>query len=206
MRSKAAIKGHPIHPMLVAFPIALYTATLVTLLAYVGTDDLFWYRAALAANVGGVIMAGFAVIPGVIDLLALPRDSAAYRTGIQHAGFNVIANLVFLVNALVLWRSWDTRVLIEQRYMVDATIPLALAVLGVVALVIAGTLGWKLVQTHHVGISDVGDERATAWRYDSELEPWVPPRRAAATTGRQVVRHHHATLRGVPAVGHQTQH
>jgi uncharacterized membrane protein len=41
MYSRLKIFGHPIHPMLVAYPIALYTSTLVAYLIYiVGHDDL----------------------------------------------------------------------------------------------------------------------------------------------------------------------
>ena len=39
MYSKAKLAGHPIHPMLVAFPIAFYTATVVTLIIYAATRD-----------------------------------------------------------------------------------------------------------------------------------------------------------------------
>jgi uncharacterized membrane protein len=188
MRTKAAIAGHPIHPMLVAFPIALYTATVAALLAYVGTNDPFWYRAALASNVAGLIMAAFAIIPGSIDLFSLPKDSPARITGYKHAGFNVVTSVLFLINAFLLWHGWGERVLVEGRYFLDATVPLALSIVGVLTMVIAGVLGWKMVQTHHVGISDVADERALN-RYDDQLEPWTPPRGPKDTTGR------HTTLR-----------
>src|SRR4051794_40628549 len=45
MYSKARIAGHPLHPMMVVFPIALYTASVAALLAFVGTADAFYYRA-----------------------------------------------------------------------------------------------------------------------------------------------------------------
>src|SRR5205814_6508492 len=73
MYSKARIAGHPIHPMLVAFPIAFYTATVATLLAYVGTHEAFWFRIGMVANMAGIVMAVVAVITGAIDLLALPK-------------------------------------------------------------------------------------------------------------------------------------
>ena len=63
MYSRARIAGHPIHPMLVGFPIALYVATVATMLMYVGTRDAFWYRAALTANIGGVLGGLLAAIP-----------------------------------------------------------------------------------------------------------------------------------------------
>jgi uncharacterized membrane protein len=183
--------------MLVAFPIALYTATFVALLAYVGTDDLFWYRAALAANVGGLIMAACAIIPGAIDLFTLPRHSAARATGLKHAGFNLVSTVLFLVNAIVMWHEWNTRVQLEGRYYVEAAAPLALSIIGLLALVVAGALGWTLVQTHHVGIADVADARPPL--SEDELEPWLPPQAPGDTTGR------HSTLRGVNTP-HDTLH
>jgi hypothetical protein len=42
--------------------------------------------------------------------------------------------------------------MIDGEYLFEATIPLAMAVVAWVSMVIAGTLGWTLVQTHHVGI------------------------------------------------------
>jgi uncharacterized membrane protein len=133
-------------------------------------------------------MAAFAIIPGAIDLFSLPKDSPARVTGYKHAGFNVVTNVLFLINAFLLWHGWGERVLVEGRYFLDATVPLALSIVGVLTMVIAGVLGWKMVQTHHVGISDVADERALD-RYDDQLEPWMPPRAPKDTTGR------HTTLR-----------
>src|SRR5678815_3431593 len=101
MYSKARVAGHPMHPMLVAFPIAFYTATVATLLAYIGTLEAFWYRVAMVANIAGIVTAVIAAIPGAIDLLALPRQSRARATGLKHAGFNLIATLLFAVTAVV---------------------------------------------------------------------------------------------------------
>jgi uncharacterized membrane protein len=44
VRSTAAIFGHPIHPMLVVFPIGFLVGALATDLAFWGTDDPFWVR------------------------------------------------------------------------------------------------------------------------------------------------------------------
>jgi uncharacterized membrane protein len=152
-RSKASIAGHPIHPMLIAFPVALYTATVVTLLAFVGTADPFWYRAALYANIAGVVMAAVAVIPGLIDLISLPRDSRARATGIRHAAFNVLALVLFVISAVLLYRNAGNDLALRTRtYDLDVTAPLALSILGLLSTLAAGWLGWTLVQTHHVGI------------------------------------------------------
>lgn len=152
MYSKARIAGHPIHPMLVVFPIAFYTATVATLLAYVGTREVFWYRVAMVANIAGIITAAIAVIPGAIDLFALPAKSRARATGLKHAGFNLLATLLFGVTALLLYRAWSQRVMVDGEYLFDATIPLAMSVVAWVSMVVAGSLGWTLIQTHHVGV------------------------------------------------------
>jgi uncharacterized membrane protein len=152
MYSKARIAGHPIHPMIVGFPIAFYTATVATLLAYVGTHEAFWYRVAMIANLAGIITALVAVIPGAIDLLALPARSRARAAGMKHAGFNLIATGLFMVTALLLYRSWTHRMMVNGEYLFEATIPLAMSVVAWVSMVIAGSLGWTLVQTHHVGV------------------------------------------------------
>lgn len=155
MYSKAKIAGHPIHPMLVGFPIALYTATVACLFAYAGTADVFWFRAALTANVAGLVMAALAIIPGAIDLFSLPSGSSVRTAGYAHAGFNVAANVLFLIDAVVLWRAWDNRALVDGHYAVQVIAPLVIGIVGLLTLVVAGALGWTLVQTHHVGV-DMG--------------------------------------------------
>jgi uncharacterized membrane protein len=152
MYSKARVAGHPIHPMIVGFPIAFYTATVATLLAYVGTHEAFWYRVGMIANIAGIVTALVAVIPGAIDLFSLPIGSRARAAGMKHAGFNLIATGLFVVTALLLYRSWTHRTMVNGEYLFDATIPLAMSVVAWVSMVIAGSLGWTLVQTHHVGV------------------------------------------------------
>lgn len=152
MYSKSRVAGHPIHPMLVAFPLAFYTTTVVTLLVYIGTREAFWYRFAMVASLAGIATAVIAAIPGAIDLLSLPRGSRARKAGLQHAGFHLLATGLFAVTALVLYQTWIHRTMVNGEYLFDATVPLALAVVAWVAMVIAGSLGWTLVQTHHVGV------------------------------------------------------
>jgi uncharacterized membrane protein len=152
MQTKARIAGHPIHPMLVAFPIAFYVATVVTQLVFLGTSDPFWYKVALYANIAGVVMAAVAAAPGLVDLLSLDRRSRARQVGLRHAGFNVLALLVFAASAGVLWNNQTT---------LSVAAPLVLGVLGLASTMIAGWLGWTLVQTHHVGVHTADDEDTT---------------------------------------------
>jgi uncharacterized membrane protein len=137
--------------MMVAFPIALFTATVAALLAYVGTSDGFYYRAALVANVAGVAVALAATVPGAIDLFGLPRGSEARAAGIKHASFALLTTGIFAVCAALLWRNWNGHAA-DSSYGLEAGVPLAVGVAGLVTLVIVGVLGWSMVQTHHVGV------------------------------------------------------
>lgn len=165
MYSKARIAGHPIHPMLISLPIGMFVATTAALLAYLGTADPFYYRASMIANLSGVATALLAAAPGAIDLFALPAGSDARATGLKHAGAALLAVGLFAVSALLLWHGWNAAVLDGDANVLAAAIPLAVAVLGLLAIVIVGALGWSLVQTHHVGVRPIAKRPA-----DSALE------------------------------------
>jgi uncharacterized membrane protein len=172
MYSRARIAGHPIHPMVVGFPIALFTATLAALLVYIGTHDTFYYRAAMVASLSGVTMAALAAIPGAIDLLSLPTGSRARRVGIKHGSYAIATVGMFAIAAAVLYRNWAFKTMIDGEWQLDATVPLAIATVGMVAVVIVGSLGWTLVQTHHVGIKPAL-VRAHQPSREPELEPYA---------------------------------
>jgi uncharacterized membrane protein len=147
MYSKAKIMGHPIHPMLVAFPVAFYTGTLAAFIVYAATLDRFWLRMAEIVNWAGVIMACVAAVPGLVDwATGIPRRSAAKKTGLIHMGLNVSALVIFLVNAII-----------YQNYpaneVPDAATGIVLSAIGVLLTLPAGFLGWSLVQDHHVGVN-----------------------------------------------------
>jgi uncharacterized membrane protein len=57
MYSKVNILGHPVHPMLVAYPIAFNTATLVGFIVFGANGDLFWLKLAIVLNGAAVVMA-----------------------------------------------------------------------------------------------------------------------------------------------------
>jgi uncharacterized membrane protein len=183
MYSRAKISDHPIHPALVAFPIVFYTSTVAALIAHAATGDPFWFRAALTTNIAGVVMAVVASIPGAIDLFAgIPHRSAARATGHLHASLQIAALALFTVSAVMLWNRWYARELIAGEVVIDGIAPLIVASLGLVATMIGGALGWKLVQTHHVGIEPNLRPRP---RRDHSHDP-VLPRGAIGRTASHV--------------------
>ena len=150
MYSKIKIFGHPIHPMLVAFPVAFYTGALAAFIAYNSNNDPFWFKVGYVVNAAGVFMAVVAALPGFIDWIYIPSDSKAKKTGVFHMICNVLALLLYAVNIWLLKEKWN-----------DANPDLGSALIltgaGFVVTLIAGFLGWTLVQKHHVGV-DISPE------------------------------------------------
>lgn len=99
MESRARFLGHPVHQMLVAFPVGLLGAAVVFDLVYLlfGRSPqmaavAYWLIA--AGVVGGLLAAPF----GFIDWLAIPSGTRAKRIGAMHGGANVIVLLLFVAS------------------------------------------------------------------------------------------------------------
>ena len=145
MYSRVKIAGHLVHPMLIAFPVGFYTATLVCYIVYSSNQNPFWFKVAVVANVAGAVMAALAAIPGFIDWLFIPKDSRAKKTGLFHMLCNVVALLCFGITAWIECQKWD-------EANPDTGIAIPLTAVGFILTIAAGFLGWTLVQNHHVGV------------------------------------------------------
>jgi uncharacterized membrane protein len=145
MYSKVKIFGHPVHPMLVAYPVAFYTATLVCYIVYNSNGNAFWFKVAVLANIAGVVMAAVTAIPGFIDWLNIPSDSRAKKTGLFHMTANVVALICFGITGWIQCPKWN-----ETSPTLGMAIPLT--AVGFLLTLAAGFLGWTLVQKHHVGV------------------------------------------------------
>src|SRR5688500_19332004 len=100
MKSRAHIKGHPLHPILVCFPIAFYTGTLLfDILAKTYSPEFLF--TAYNLEIAALIAAALAAIPGIIDYVkTVPPNSSAKKRGAKHALTNA-AVIIFYVAARV---------------------------------------------------------------------------------------------------------
>src|SRR3989337_2898900 len=107
MRSKAQFKGHPIHPMLVAFPIAfLYGAAIADVVGAIGGWRQAWSLGAYS-SVAAVATGLAAGIPGFIDYLyVVPPRSSAKRRATWHMAVNLSALSMMALGWL--FRDWET--------------------------------------------------------------------------------------------------
>jgi uncharacterized membrane protein len=160
MASRASIGGHPIHPMLIPFPIGLLVFSLVADLIYLWRGNPIWKDyIAFYTMLGGIIGATAAAIPGLIDWATL-TDRATVQVANWHARVNVITLLIFIVNFYLRTSS-------GAAWIADVPmLPVVLSVVGVIGLGVAGWLGGQLVFAHRVAVTSeakaVSSQRETS--------------------------------------------
>jgi uncharacterized membrane protein len=152
MYSKAQIGGHPLHPMVVAFPIAGFVGTLVGFAVFAANGGIFWLNLAIALAVAGAGMGLVAALPGFVDwAFGIPRTSRAKVVGLAHMLLNVSSVGLIAAAAGEYFPNWNGP-------KPDAALGLGLSSAAVLLTLAAGSLGWMLVQTYHVGIRLTADQ------------------------------------------------
>lgn len=145
MESRIKLLGHPVHPMLIVFPLGLLSTAVVFDLFYVatGADDLaiFSFWALAAGLVGGLTAAVF----GLVDWLGIPPGTRAKRLGAYHGIGNVVVVGLFAL-------SFVTR-LASPAYLPDP-VPLVLGLAGAAVALVTAWLGGELVYRLRIGVDD----------------------------------------------------
>jgi uncharacterized membrane protein/nitrite reductase/ring-hydroxylating ferredoxin subunit len=142
MKSKAHIKGHPLHPLLVAFPIAFFTGTLLSDVTALITSKPMYREIASYLELAGVVFALLAAVPGIIDYFSVvPPESSAKKRATKHGLINVIVVFIFTI-AFFLRKNPD----------VSFMMILGLEIAGVILLTISGWLGGTLVYRNQIGV------------------------------------------------------
>src|SRR5947209_3450020 len=147
MASPASVGGHPIHPMIIPFPIGLWVFSLIADVIYLWRGNPVWRDfVAFYAILGGIIGAALAAVFGIVDWLSI-KDRAVKKVADWHARLNVIALLVFAASFYL--RTMGDARMVSGNY----TIPLLLSVLGVLLISISGYLSGELDFRHDVAIN-----------------------------------------------------
>ena len=104
MESRAKLFGHPVHQILIVFPLGLLATSVIFDVIYLITGNGRWsgiaYWMIVSGIIGGLIAAPF----GFIDWLAIPDGTRAKRVGMWHGLGNVLALIIF---ALGWWLRTD---------------------------------------------------------------------------------------------------
>jgi len=145
MESHIKIMGHPVHPMLIVFPLGLLAASLGFDIGYLKTGDselaIVAYWMISAGIIGGLLAAVF----GAFDWWAIPSHTRAKAIGLWHGIGNVIVVLLFI-------GSWILRYRVLGYIPPDSAV--ALSAIAVGLALITGWLGGELVGRLGVGVDD----------------------------------------------------
>ncbi|MGQ0714776.1 MAG: DUF2231 domain-containing protein [Gemmatimonadaceae bacterium] len=165
MRARARLLGHPIHPMLIVFPLGLLTTAVILDVLHLfrgGTlsaEMAFWLIA--AGVIGGLAAAVF----GLIDWLGIPGGTRARRVGLLHGLGNVVVVALFA-------GSW----LLRREAPTDpGTLALVLSFAGGALAMVTGWLGGELVDRLGVGVDEGAHVNASS---SLSGEPVTPGARA----------------------------
>jgi uncharacterized membrane protein len=142
MESRAKLLGHPIHQMLIVFPLGLLAMALIFDIIHLATGVGYWSEIAYWMIAAGVISGLVAAPFGLIDWLGIPAGTRAKRIGGWHGSGNLIVVVLYAT-------SWWLR-------RADPPNPMMLAYAlsfggGCIALV-TGWLGGELVDRLAVGV------------------------------------------------------
>lgn len=145
MKSKAHIKGHPIHPMLIPFPIAFFVGSVIfDALGLYYENSTFWTTGGYLC-VAGIISALLAAIPGLVDYFStIPPDSEAKTKATWHMVVNVSAIVLFA--AAFFMRGTSASIAPDSTTIL-------VKVAGLVFLTMGGWLGGTLVYRLQIGIT-----------------------------------------------------
>lgn len=140
--SRVAFRQHPIHPMLVVFPIAFLASVPAADLAFALLHDVRWAQLAFVLNVAGLATGLLAAAFGFGDFL-LVREIRNHISAWNHA---VVAVMLLALAAAGVWLRWPDPV--------GAVWPWGLLLSSVTGSVVgaAGWLGGTLSFRHGIGV------------------------------------------------------
>lgn len=134
---------HPIHPLLVHFPVACWTLATLGDLASLRFGETVWQLSGALMAVG-LAMAVLAVLAGLFELRRLTGNETAQKLAFIHASLMATAFMLYLVSLLMR--------LEEGALTAPGGMEISFAVLGMVTLVAGGWFGGELVYGQGIGV------------------------------------------------------
>jgi uncharacterized membrane protein len=144
METKLRVLGHPLHPMLIVFPLGLLATAVIFDIIYLASNESIWTQVAYYMIGAGIVGGLVAALPGLVDWLAVPRGTRAKRIGLLHGIGNVVVVVLFIL-------SWLMR---RGSVAAPPRTAIILGLLGVVLALVTGWLGGELVDRLGIGVDN----------------------------------------------------
>jgi uncharacterized membrane protein len=144
MQAKVRLFGHPIHQMLIVFPLGLLATSLFFDIARLSSGNPQWGVISYWLIVVGIVTGLLAAVFGLIDWLSIPTGTRARRIGRLHGLGNVVVVGLFAA-------SWFLR---RDDPGNPAGAAVTLSVLAVLLALVTGWLGGELVDRLGIGVDE----------------------------------------------------
>ncbi len=144
MESRAKLLGHPIHQMLIVFPLGLLAMAIIFDVIALIVGNGYWSEIAFWMIAAGVVTGLIAAPFGAIDWWAIPSGTRAKRVGAIHGIGNVMVVLLFGM-------SWLMR---QDAPAAPPAMALTLSFIAGVMAMGTGWLGGELVDRLGVGVDE----------------------------------------------------
>jgi len=142
MEARAKLLGHPIHQMLIVFPLGLLATAVLFDVVWLVRRTPGWTASSYHMIVVGVIAGLAAALFGFIDWTKIPANTRAKRVGLWHGIGNVVVVLLFAA-------SWFLR---RDHPVRPDGAALALGIAGALLALVTAWLGGELVDRLGVGV------------------------------------------------------
>jgi uncharacterized membrane protein len=143
IESRISFHGHPIHPTLVHFPVALLLSAVLSDAAFIYTGDYFWARGSIWLIGIGALGGWVAGLVGLIELL-LTRPIRHLITGWNHG---------ILAVMMLSLASFNWMIRLEDIVLLLNPWGLYMSLLTAAMILVTSVHGGHLVYEHAVGVN-----------------------------------------------------
>jgi uncharacterized membrane protein len=151
--------GHPLHPILVHVPMAMWPGALIfDLLSQWNIGGNASVRLSFYAIAFGLAASLLAAPTGLIDWTGIKKEKPAWKIGLYHMALNLVALLLFAINLGLRWPTFRDATKV-------ATTPLLLSAIGTLLLIGSAYLGGMMVYEYGISVARMSKQK---WRKIAE--------------------------------------
>jgi uncharacterized membrane protein len=148
---------HPLHPILVHVPMAMWPGALVFDLLSRWNGNVM-VRLSFYAIIFGLVTSLLAVPTGVVDWTGIKKEKPAWKIGLYHMILNLVVAVLFAINL-------GLRVHTFRYDTIVTGAPLALSIIGTVLLIGSAYLGGMMVYDYGISVARMSKRK---WRKIAE--------------------------------------
>ena len=147
---QAKLFGHPIHPVLIVFPLGLLATAVAFDIVGLVQREASWFGISYWMIAAGIIGGLLAAVFGLIDWIGIPSGTRAKTIGLLHGGTNVVVVLLFIA-------SWFMR---GGATNTPSNGALTLSFIAAILALVGGWLGGELVDRLGIGVDEGANPNA----------------------------------------------